>query len=219
MQSTKDRKTGKDKRRRVSNVLMNEVQDYLGGYGEDYGQNTDEMMLANGITSEKQKKQDKKDKKSSKKAKKEKKSKKNKEKEPIEETNASMLVQTDPSPPVHKITVEDIDDIVAEGMVRETEEAILADDVASAGGQLSPLNQLKGAQSHDSIDAHPSFESLLDDDNEESDGEGQAEEGEEQDRVSLPQETEHYSEGVRRLQQSSQEYEEQHFGKVYKCIA
>lgn len=195
---------------------MNEVQDYLGGYGEDYGQNTDEMMLANGITSEKQ---GKKDKKSSKKAKKEKKSKKNKEKEPIEETNVSMLVQTDPSPPVHKITVEDTDDVAAEGMVRETEEAIVADDVASAGGQLSPLNQLKGAHSHDSIDAHPSFESLLDDDNEESDGEGQAEEEEEQDRVSLPQEMEHYSEGVRRLQQSSQEYEEKHFGKVYKSIA
>ena len=91
-------------------------------------------------------------------------------------------------------------------------------------------DDLKPATSQDSINAHPSFESLLDDypESEEikvngltrEDGEG----GEDKDdenwsrrgssHVDLPLETQHYTESVKRLQQSVQEYEEDHFGKV-----
>ena len=213
MQSKKGRKAGKEKEKRVSTGLMNDVQDYLGGYGEDYGQMTDEMMLSNGIEPVKK---DKKDKKSNKKkTKKEKKSKKSSKTKVNEEKGApkakqvTISAQEELIPSLPTVTIEDTDEPVMEyeeGIVREAGEGAAADDQ-----NMSPL---RGARSRDSIDAHPSFESLLDDDEEEIDREREAGEGEEQDGATPPEETEHYTEAVRRLQEANQEYEEQHFGKV-----
>lgn len=189
---------------------MNDVQDYLGGYGEDYGQMTDEMILSNGIEPDMKDKKNKKSSKKKPKKEKEKKAKKssktkiNQEKEtPPKAKQVTISTQEEVIPPAPK---EDTDDepLMEEGMIREEGEGVPADDQ-----HMSPL---QGARSQDSIDAHPSFESLVDDDEEEIDREREASEREE--RVTPPEETEHYTEAVRRLQEANEEYEEQHFGKV-----
>lgn len=237
-----ERKTNKDKRKRVSNVLMNDVQDYLGGYGADYGHMTDEMILALGIDSEKKEKG-----RSSKKKLKKNKKKKTKSNTKVEEkervalaSKEKRLITPEPPPltdtaglvnvgkgPYPLVSVEG--ELVLEyeeGMIREEgegEESQSHVGTDTVQDWTSP-NEMKEACSRDSIDAHPSFESLLDNDNESENfepnsKEREAGEGKEHDSdINLPSDTRHYTEAVRRLQESAQEYEQQHgFGKVSKC--
>lgn len=79
---------------------------------------------------------------------------------------------------------------------------------AMGNGQKEEENtnpQLRPACSEDSMDAHMSYESSSSkSDGEESKGGG----------VQLPLAKQHFTEGIRRLQLSKEAYEEEHFGKV-----
>lgn len=204
----------------MSNVLI-DVDDYLEGYGEDYGEKTDDKILASAIFDQKKKRKDK----SSSNKKKAKKNKKhNKEKdtklktEDVKTTTQQELQPVTTSPinvPVisveAEVLLEEYEDDNNNGamMIREEGE-----------GQEAAINNIQQqslkdtSRSQDSIDAHPSYESLLDNESNEEDfisQEREAGEGkEEEDHLSLPQETQHYLERVTQLQQSTVEYEKEH---------
>lgn len=275
---------------------MNEMEDYLEGYGEQYGNMNDDFILEQGIKATKRKPEKKSQKK---KKKKDKADKKQKRKEiveqpilpteitttehntPIEEMDTNKMghsaditeqndednvtgindvpepkkeekIQTKYHVPIITVSVEEELSLpYEESMLREDGEGEESqwqefqpmspetddkeDDIGHDWDNEfdDPLltaihpDDLKPATSKDSINAHPSFESLLDDAESEEikvngltreDGEG----GEEKDdenwtrssHVDLPLETQDYTEGVKRLQQSLQDYEEDRFGKV-----
>ena len=272
---------------------MNEMEDYLEGYGVQYGNMNDDFILEQGINATKRKPEKKSQKKKKKKDKADKKQRTKEKVEqfilppeitttehntPIEEIDTNKMrhsaditeqndednvpeakkeekTQTKSCVPIITVSVEEELSLpYEEGMLREDGEGEESqwqefqpmsperDDKDEDIGHDwdnefdDPLltaihpDDLKPATSKDSINAHPSFESLLDDNAESEeinvngltreDGEG----GEEKDdenwsrrgssHVNLPLETQHYTEAVKRLQQSVQEYEEDHFGKV-----
>ena len=246
---------------------MNEVDDYLEGYGEDYGKMTDDMLLTLGKDNEKKQKSNK-----SKNKKKSKTKKKTKDKEQkneyllddlnISEFEASLLQdkshiqgsneiiaveenslsEFELSTPKHQLPIINIEDELVlefeEGMVREAgegEESVAKDKISVKTESITNvtsddediISQKKIATSKDSIDAHISFESEddyeIEVDKEREDGEGQEQSvtrktSRESGNVDLPLERQHYTESVRRLQESSKEYEQEHFGKVkYTC--
>lgn len=287
---------------------MTEVNDYLEGYGEDYGNMTDDVILMLGeekSEKKKQKNEDKSDKKKSKKkskskAKQEKKKKaqvndelSTKSKQKKTDTKANEILMDDAK--VRKPQVDDNDDddlnldefeaslkqnldlhdvvhssdIIVNGYAEDSAEENINEDsnpqtiqieaevhtltmeyeegMIREAGEGESLDQSKDevsiesvenvvekkATSEDSMNALPSYESLLDDDDgdefeveskEREDGEGE-EQGnnrkisrESGGNVDLPLEKQHYTEAVRRLQESAEEYEQERFGKVALII-
>ena len=237
-----DRKTHKEKRRRTSNTIIVGMDNYLEGYGEDYGESA-HILDAPTTAVEKKTKSDKKKKKSkhkdgdaSGKKKKSKSAKKLKKEEEMLDREKN-LEEID-SPINFEVEVEEVktnNDIpVLE--LEETEEAhlfeqkpplfdeedekkLLAANMAS--GHDEPLSRYgfvsrvsnNVSQSNDSIDALPEYESLTSvssdyDRLEKPDSESKKGSS----NVHLPLASEHYTESIKRLQKSTEEYEEEHFG-------
>ena len=267
-----ERKTHKEKRKRTSNVILGEMDNYLEGYGEDYGQ-ASHVLDAPGDSGKKQKKKkamkgrnkekkktskassmgdgdDSKMKKRSKKSKKTSDSNLENENKPLKVFAEVEMEEVDSTAAKHvhyeipEIEIEEITMPIPpeeefmqsdEGGEEEVDppvpyplqlDSLLTDpafDRDVVGEEKSHENTSPGesqlpkhtvfSRSNESIDVRPEYDSLtsISSDSEQGalrdDKMGSS-------NVDLPLQVEHYTEGIKRLQISAQEYEDDHFGKV-----
>jgi hypothetical protein len=215
----KIRKNKKEKKRRNSNTLSDEMNNYLEGYGEDYGRN-DVMILKKMEISNNKKKR--------------KKIKSSKVEPPGSATDDNILPVDDEL--IHLTAVDDDMTHDDDGLIIIANPSTGTDDLHQPTDAPTTLPVAVTPIEHDindddtaetltatSIDVlHYSYGSSSQEDDDDDDDAHQDNiantniVSSDDERLSLPVETQHYTEAVRRLQISAQEYEEELFGKASK---
>ena len=217
---------------------------YLDGYGEDYGESSNVLAAPEFDKKKKTSKRDKTKTKQNKSGEKMKKKSPKKQptddSELVSSHPPTMVAERDEKMDTHTPEVEEIEiqvhsesneEIKLQPIDHLDQDIPSYDEVtnstAKQNAKRKKAKKYKGkidgatakhdviSRSNDSIDAHPEYESLTSISSDivvnhkEDDGSQKG-----SNNVDLPLAVEHYTESIRRLQKSTQEYEKEHFGKV-----